>query len=270
MTTPNNDSKYTSDSIDAFVDFAKSIVDADNIKYDGTFPSDYEAEFAKKLYSEALQAAGGDTKLATTTMHNVMKGNYGTEIKNHYMKFVDSKDGSAGWDKVMHFIAAANITHDQGKLAADAAGWGKELWDSVEGVFGFDPEGFSREDIHSDNLGEFFGLSLYYQKIITAWLSSRFKASPPWTFQVGAIATSGSLCFCMIHGFCIVTSGSSSLNISGHQAARVGDVTTCGATIISGGSRWAVNGAPIAAVGDQISHGGFILTGIAVCIDYQH
>lgn len=63
------------------------------------------------------------------------------------------------------------------------------------------------------------------------------------------------------HGPQPVVSGSQRLWIDGMQAARVGDVFPCGASIAMGSVNVLVDGLPVARMGDMTSHGGVIATG---------
>lgn len=65
---------------------------------------------------------------------------------------------------------------------------------------------------------------------------------------------------CPIHGEGTVTSGTADAIINGRQAARIGDSTSCGATIITGSSS-TFGGQGIARVGDTTSHGGTLVEG---------
>ncbi len=58
----------------------------------------------------------------------------------------------------------------------------------------------------------------------------------------------------------VIETGGSAL-IDGRRVARVGDKTSCGATIIEGSSLGTDNGKPVAYVGCKTSHGGVIVTG---------
>ena len=63
------------------------------------------------------------------------------------------------------------------------------------------------------------------------------------------------------HSVNAITTGSSNVFINGIPAARLGDSTSCGATIISGSSTVFINGVPAVITGSATSHGGVIITG---------
>ncbi len=58
-----------------------------------------------------------------------------------------------------------------------------------------------------------------------------------------------------------IVSGADNVFINGVPAARVGDTTSCGATIITGSSTVTINGMPAAIMGSVTSHGGVIIGG---------
>ncbi len=58
-----------------------------------------------------------------------------------------------------------------------------------------------------------------------------------------------------------IASGSDNVFINGVPAARVGDTTSCGATIVAGSSTVFINGKPAAMMGSASSHGGVIVSG---------
>lgn len=58
-----------------------------------------------------------------------------------------------------------------------------------------------------------------------------------------------------------IVSGSSSSTADDLAIARVGDKTSCGATIIKGSSMATADERPVAYVGCMTSHGGTIITG---------
>jgi Uncharacterized conserved protein len=63
------------------------------------------------------------------------------------------------------------------------------------------------------------------------------------------------------HSVNAITTGSSNVFINGVPAARLGDSTSCGATIMSGSSTVFINGVPAAIMGSATSHGGVIISG---------
>ncbi|WP_199098154.1 PAAR domain-containing protein [Dyella sp. ASV21] len=75
-----------------------------------------------------------------------------------------------------------------------------------------------------------------------------------------AIVLVGHRHSCPIHGEGTVTSGSAGVMVNGRAAARIGDDTSCGATITTG-SASTFGGAGIAYVGCQTSHGGSLPEG---------
>lgn len=58
-----------------------------------------------------------------------------------------------------------------------------------------------------------------------------------------------------------ITSGSDSVMVEGKQAARAGDSTGCGSTVVEGSSDVFINGKPAAVQGDATGCGGSIVTG---------
>ena len=66
---------------------------------------------------------------------------------------------------------------------------------------------------------------------------------------------------CPIHGPNIVASVASTSTCQGQPVATVGDVTSCGATIITGSSVSTIDGKPTAIIGSKTSHGGTIVSG---------
>jgi uncharacterized Zn-binding protein involved in type VI secretion len=65
---------------------------------------------------------------------------------------------------------------------------------------------------------------------------------------------------CPIHGMGTVVSGTSGMSVSDRAVARIGDLTSCGAVIVSG-SASEFCGAGVARVGDTTSHGGALIEG---------
>ncbi|ABE29960.1 PAAR motif family protein [Paraburkholderia xenovorans LB400] len=65
---------------------------------------------------------------------------------------------------------------------------------------------------------------------------------------------------CPLHGIGTVTTGSDGVTVNGRPVARVGDMTSCGATIVSGSST-TFGGKAVARMGDATSHGGTLIEG---------
>ena len=63
------------------------------------------------------------------------------------------------------------------------------------------------------------------------------------------------------HSVNAISSGSGDVFINGLPVARVGDSTSCGATIVAGSSTVFINGKPAALLGSATSHGGVIISG---------
>lgn len=63
------------------------------------------------------------------------------------------------------------------------------------------------------------------------------------------------------HSVNTISSGSDDVFINGLPVARVGDSTSCGATIVTGSSTVFINGKPAALFGSATSHGGVIISG---------
>lgn len=69
---------------------------------------------------------------------------------------------------------------------------------------------------------------------------------------------------CPLHGpNTVVVSGAAGASVGGRQIARVGDKTSCGATIISGAGGVTIGGQPVAREGDSTDHGGTLVEGEA-------
>ena len=58
-----------------------------------------------------------------------------------------------------------------------------------------------------------------------------------------------------------IASGSDSVMVEGKQAARAGDTTGCGSTVVEGSSDVFINGKPAAVQGSSTGCGGSIVTG---------
>lgn len=65
---------------------------------------------------------------------------------------------------------------------------------------------------------------------------------------------------CPMHGIGTVTSGTSSVTVNGRAVACIGDLTSCGAVIVSGSST-TFGGSSVAREGDRTSHGGTLIEG---------
>ena len=67
---------------------------------------------------------------------------------------------------------------------------------------------------------------------------------------------------CPIHGPGVVVTGSPTSILNGRPVARVGDLVSSGATIITGSAIASLDdGQPIARLGDVTSHGGTLIEG---------
>jgi uncharacterized Zn-binding protein involved in type VI secretion len=75
------------------------------------------------------------------------------------------------------------------------------------------------------------------------------------------IAAIGDLVFCPQHGMTVITTGSDFVFIQDRPAARVGDGTSCGASITTGATLAMIDDIQIAREGDRTNHGGTILRG---------
>jgi len=82
-----------------------------------------------------------------------------------------------------------------------------------------------------------------------------------------ARVTDATECSLPGHGTNPITSGSSNVFFDGLPAAREGDTTECGGTLISGlSSSILINGKPAAIVGSVASHGNVIIGGSGTVI----
>ena len=68
---------------------------------------------------------------------------------------------------------------------------------------------------------------------------------------------------CPLHGTNVVISGAPGTDFGGREVARVGDKTSCGATIISGSDGVTIGGRKVAREGDRTDHGGTLVEGEA-------
>jgi uncharacterized Zn-binding protein involved in type VI secretion len=73
-------------------------------------------------------------------------------------------------------------------------------------------------------------------------------------------------CLIPIHGVTPIVPVGGTVYVNGIPVARVGDITGCGAVIVSGFPHILVNGRPMAHVGSLTSHGGSIVTGSDDCV----
>lgn len=75
-----------------------------------------------------------------------------------------------------------------------------------------------------------------------------------------AIVLVGHRHVCPVHGEGTVTTGTGGVTVNGRAAARIGDITSCGAVIETGSSS-TFGGRGIAYVGCTTSHGGTLVEG---------
>ena len=66
---------------------------------------------------------------------------------------------------------------------------------------------------------------------------------------------------CPIHGPNVIVQTASRSICDGRPVATVGDMTACGAAILTGSSGCLTDGKPTAHIGSKTSHGGEIVTG---------
>lgn len=66
---------------------------------------------------------------------------------------------------------------------------------------------------------------------------------------------------CPLHGPGAVVSGSFDTLVNGKPVARVGDMTSCGASIVTGSAATLIDGSPVARRGDMTTHGGVLTEG---------
>ena len=66
---------------------------------------------------------------------------------------------------------------------------------------------------------------------------------------------------CPAHGKNAITAVATRSSCDGVPIATVGDMTTCGATIVTGSSNMKIDGKPVAIIGSKTSHGGVITSG---------
>lgn len=248
------------------VKLAKEKLERDADRYSGKFPSDYEAEFAKYMFYAAYAQSNGDPKAAVELLSKTMGWHDSGEVGPFYSKLIGyHSDGANSWDKVRHFIGMAAVYLSWHRtriphLAANIAGWGKEIYDELEHLFGKDLEGFSPEDIHSDNLGEKFAQFLAEG---LNWGHLHFLGGLLKFFQ-NSVAVEGSLVLCAEHGMTTIQGASGDdVEMIPVPVARLHDPIACGAEIVSASAGLLIGEQPAARVGDMISHGGLILTGVS-------
>ncbi|MFG5381985.1 PAAR domain-containing protein [Yoonia sp. R2-816] len=68
---------------------------------------------------------------------------------------------------------------------------------------------------------------------------------------------------CPIHGTNAIVKTSTATVCDGKPIALVGDMTACGATIVTGSATTIIDGKPVAVIGSVTSHGGTIVSGSA-------
>ncbi|WP_369255316.1 eCIS core domain-containing protein [Geodermatophilus amargosae] len=123
----------------------------------GRFPDDYYDTLARHLFEVALRRRGRDYGAAFQELNDLQWGELGGELQQEYVRVVGT-DSANGWDKFRHFTFTAYLQYRSGGfLLPEAFTYGKEIWDSLEGLLGYDPEGYSVPDIRADNRGELFG-----------------------------------------------------------------------------------------------------------------
>ncbi len=66
---------------------------------------------------------------------------------------------------------------------------------------------------------------------------------------------------CPAHGRNAITSTATLSSCDGFPIATVGDMTACGATIVTGSASMKIDGKPVAIIGSKTSHGGVIVSG---------
>lgn len=66
---------------------------------------------------------------------------------------------------------------------------------------------------------------------------------------------------CPIHGPNLIVKVAAKSTCDGRPVATVGDMTACGATILTGSVGCLIDGKPTAHMGSQTSHGGTIVEG---------
>jgi len=75
------------------------------------------------------------------------------------------------------------------------------------------------------------------------------------------VARLGDKHICPAHGANVIVSAESDSTCDNLPVATVGDMTSCGATIITGSPVCITDGKPTATVGSKTNHGGVIVSG---------
>lgn len=65
---------------------------------------------------------------------------------------------------------------------------------------------------------------------------------------------------CPMHGTNVITGTATRSTCDARPIATIGDVTTCGAVIVTGSAAVTVDGRPAATLGSKTSHGGVIIS----------
>lgn len=77
------------------------------------------------------------------------------------------------------------------------------------------------------------------------------------------LARLGDTHLCPLHGENVITSTASRSSCDARPIATVGDLTGCGAVIVTGSDAFVLDGRPAAVVGSRTSHGGVLVAGAA-------
>lgn len=75
------------------------------------------------------------------------------------------------------------------------------------------------------------------------------------------VARLGDRHVCPVHGVNAITATASVSTADGCAIATVGDMTGCGAVIVTGADSLRIDGRPVAQIGSKTSHGGTISQG---------
>lgn len=75
------------------------------------------------------------------------------------------------------------------------------------------------------------------------------------------VARLGDEHVCPVHGKNAIVTATSGSDTKGRPIAVVGDLTTCGATIVTGAGSCRFGGKPAATISSKTSHGGIITSG---------
>jgi hypothetical protein len=138
-----------------------------------SFPDDYYDTLARHLFDEALRRNGRDYGAAFSLLNDVQNAELGTALQREYTRVVGT-DSANGWDKIRHFIFTGYLQYFSGGFVApEAFTYGKEIWDALEGLLGYDPEGYSVPDIRADNRGEFFAEQMRARELAEVRARSR-------------------------------------------------------------------------------------------------